>query len=94
MISLAMIGEQLSVEARSTIDICHEITESMNKLFVLGHDKDIGNQYLIIARQAHQRNTKLSAAGFSPVDHTMIVFIFTNVSTYFIVAYQLLSDSN
>ncbi|KAL1514368.1 hypothetical protein ABEB36_003636 [Hypothenemus hampei] len=92
LIRLAIIGEQLSTETKKTVAICHNNALNINKLaFISGNSNKLQKQYLDFAKEAHERNNKLSAAGYFSIDNSMILFIITNVCTYLIVICQLIA---
>lgn len=72
---LSRVGEKLQAETKRTIDICYNQIQSL-----LSHDiKEVRRQYWMFARQLHDRNAKLCAAGFLYIDHSLILYFATIV---------------
>lgn len=44
-------------------------------------DLQLKYQYQKIAHESYQRDTKLNAAGFFPLDHSLILFIISTICT-------------
>lgn len=72
---LSRVGEKLQAETKRIIDICYNQIQSL-----LSHDiKEVRRQYWMFARQLHDRNAKLCAAGFLYIDHSLILYFATIV---------------
>lgn len=89
MFSLAVFGEQLGNEVRRTLNRCHEIVHFAPRIFTVETDRDVEKKFLILAQNVHQKNRRISAAGFFPIDHSMILLVASNVCTYLVVVCQL-----
>ncbi|KAL1502008.1 hypothetical protein ABEB36_007221 [Hypothenemus hampei] len=83
---LAMIGHQLTKQAKRTLDLCFELSFKVPKIFNI---QDIQKEFIIVAYHVYQRRIQINATGFFIVDYSMIYFIFSNVCTYLIAVGQL-----
>lgn len=90
---LAVVGQKLAAEAKKTVDFCVTVSQESPKVFSVYVDKEAQKNFLIFAQQVHQKTTKIEAAGFFPIDNSLIVFAFSNICTYIIVACQMLPSS-
>lgn len=87
-----MVGQKLQAESKRTIDICYNQIQNIQPIFIGQDVKETRLQYLLFARQIHDRNVKLCAAGFFSIDHSLILYFATIVCTYVIVICQMMSN--
>lgn len=88
---LSCAVESFLTKQKVTIQICHRKLLSLDKSLILREKKQLKYQYQIIANESYQRNTRLSAAGYFPVDNTMILFIVTSICNNLVAICQFFS---
>lgn len=88
MVLIAVGGELLKREAENTLSVCYA---KLQQYPPHKGDKEMTKQLLILTQQAFQRKPHISASGFFPIDHSLIMFICTNSSTYLIFLCQFIT---
>jgi len=84
--------ESILTKQKETIQICHRKILSLDKSLILSEKEQLLYQYQIIANECYQRNTRLNAAGFFPVDNTLIWFIVTTICNNLVAICQFFSE--
>ncbi|XP_060533623.1 uncharacterized protein LOC132706356 [Cylas formicarius] len=87
VIFLARAGERLSNETKKTASICYSLMQNPVKNHFLASND---NLLFVLAQQASYRRPEISAAGFFPINHSMLIFFTSTVCSYFIVVVQFL----
>lgn len=77
-------------EAEKIAKICFYWLNEIPTLPVSLKDQTIKEELALLAQQATSRSPKFSAAGFFPVDFTLLGFIFGSVTSYIIISIQFI----
>ncbi|KAJ3637021.1 hypothetical protein MTP99_000510 [Tenebrio molitor] len=80
-------------------DVCYSTIEEVNKMGVLIHQIETENQDMIdeiemFSLQIANEKVEFSAAGFFPINYTLIFSIIGGVTTYIIILIQLAASLN
>ncbi|XP_060531960.1 uncharacterized protein LOC132705401 isoform X3 [Cylas formicarius] len=91
IVLLANAGERLSNEGKRTVAICYDLLfRKPKRVFIALQLDDPRQQLLLLAQQAAFRRPEISAAGFFPINHSLLIVVISTVCSYFIVAMQIL----
>lgn len=80
--------ESFLTKQKETIQICHQKILSLDKSLILREKKMLKYHYQVIANESYQRNSRVSAAGYFPVDNTLILFIVTTIGNNLVAICQ------
>lgn len=88
---LTFAVEHLVSKPKEALDICHQKLLCIDRTLILREKEQLKYQYQIIAQESYQRDTRLSAAGFFPLDNSLIVFIISTICTNLVAICQFFS---
>lgn len=91
MLCLTGPVESFLTKQKEMVQICHRKILTLDKSLILREKKQLKYQYQLIANETYQRNTRLSAAGYFPVDNTLILFIVTTIGNNLVAICQFFS---
>lgn len=88
MLCLTCVAESMFLKPRKTVQICHQKLLSLDKTLILREKERLMYQYQVICYESYQRVNGMSAAGFFPIDNSLILYIFSTVCNYLVAICQ------
>lgn len=89
MLCLSCVAENMLKSPRQVVQICHQMLLSLDRTLILREKKQLMYHYQVICYESCHRSTMQSAAGFFPIDNSLILYIVSTVCNHLVAICQI-----